>query len=377
MKFPNPLISKLTSRKNNNSFRTLTTSHERIDFASNDYLGFARHKTITKAVETASKKIVFVNGSTGSRLLSGNHTIHTEVENALATFFKTPSALLFNSGYDANLGLLSCVPQRGDIILYDELCHASIRDGIQLSNAMSYGFKHNTLSDLEKKYLNTKKASATTYIVVESIYSMDGDRALLKEFSKFCSTHSCYLIVDEAHATGVFGTQGKGLVDELCLGGSIFARIVTFGKALGCHGAVVLGSEELRDYLINFSRPFIYTTAMPIQAVLTLKFAIKELETTDQLRALRKNINVFRNGIKVNNLDHKFIESESAIQSCIIGDVVKAKQIAAQIQKENYDVKAILFPTVALGTERIRCCIHSYNSIAEIEGLLHLFNSLC
>jgi len=116
---------------------------------------------------------------------------------------------------------------------------------------------------------------------------------------------------------------------------------------------------------------------MPIQAVLTLKFAIKELETTDRLRALRKNINVFRNGIKVNNLDHKFIESESAIQSCIIGDVVKAKQIAAQIQKENYDVKAILFPTVALGTERIRCCIHSYNSIAEIEGLLHLFNSLC
>ena len=377
MKFPNPLISKLTSRKNNNSFRTLTTSHERIDFASNDYLGFARHKTITKAVETASKKIVFVNGSTGSRLLSGNHTIHTEVENALATFFKTPSALLFNSGYDANLGLLSCVPQRGDIILYDELCHASIRDGIQLSNAMSYGFKHNTLSDLEKKYLNTKKASATTYIVVESIYSMDGDRALLKEFSEFCSTHSCYLIVDEAHATGVFGTQGKGVVDELCLGGSIFARIVTFGKALGCHGAVVLGSEELRDYLINFSRPFIYTTAMPIQAVLTLKFAIKELETTDQLKRLRKNISVFRERIKAHNLDHKFIESESAIQSCIIGDVVKAKQIAAQIQKENYDVKAILFPTVALGTERIRCCIHSYNSIAEIEGLLHLFNSLC
>ena len=116
---------------------------------------------------------------------------------------------------------------------------------------------------------------------------------------------------------------------------------------------------------------------MPTHAALTIKFAIKELETTDQLRALRKNINVFRNGIKVHNLDHKFIDSKSAIQSCIIGDVVKAKQIAAQIQKENYDVKAILFPTVALGTERIRCCIHSYNSIAEIEGLLHLFNSLC
>ena len=243
MKFPNPLISKLTSRKNNNTLRTLTTSHKGIDFSSNDYLGFSRHKTITKAVESALKKTVFVNGSTGSRLLSGNHAIHIEVENELATFFNTPAALLFNSGYDANLGLLSCVPQRGDIILYDELCHASIRDGIQLSNATSYSFKHNTLSDLEKKYRNTKKASATTYIVVESIYSMDGDCAPLKDLSEFCTQHACYLIVDEAHATGVFGIQGKGRVDELCLEDFIFARVVTFEKALGCHGAVTKKSK--------------------------------------------------------------------------------------------------------------------------------------
>lgn len=377
MKLPAPLISKLTSRKNNNTLRALPTSHERIDFSSNDYLGFSRHKTITKAVENASKKTVFINGSTGSRLLSGNHATHIEVENELATFFNTPAALLFNSGYNANLGLLSCVPQRGDIILYDELCHASIRDGIQLSNATSYSFKHNTLSDLEKKYRNTKKVSATTYIVVESIYSMDGDCAPLKDLSEFCTQHACYLIVDEAHATGVFGTKGKGRVDELCLEDLIFARVVTFGKALGCHGAVVLGSKELRSYLINFSRPFIYTTAMPIQAVLTLKFAVKALEQTDQLKALKHNITVFKNEIKAYHLEHLFIESDSAIQSCVIGDPIKTKQIATQIQNKNYDVKAILFPTVALGTERIRCCIHSYNSTAEIEGLLHLFSSLC
>ena len=376
MKFPNTLISKITSRKNTNSFRELTHSHGLIDFSSNDYLGFSRNETIIKSVATASKKNDFLNGSTGSRLLSGNHRIHLEVENELAAFFKTPTALLFNSGYDANLGLLSSVPQRGDIILFDELCHASIRDGIRLSNATSYSFRHNTLSDLEKKYLNTKKATATTYIVVESIYSMDGDRALLKEISEFCAKHACYFIVDEAHATGVFGAQGKGLVDELCLGDFVFARVVTFGKALGCHGAVILGSNELRNYLINFSRPFIYTTAMSIHAALTIKFAVKELETTDQLTALKRNISAFKNSIEIHNLQNRFIESDSAIQSCIIGDPLKVKDMAAKIRNENYDVKAILFPTVALGTERIRFCIHSYNSAHEIERILHVFSKL-
>ena len=376
MKFPNNLISKLTSRKNNNSFRALPTNHDLIDFSSNDYLGFSRNESILKLVETASKNTGFFNGSTGSRLLSGNHTIHVEVENELAKFFKTPSTLLFNSGYDANLGVLSSVPQRGDIILFDELCHASIRDGIRLSNASSYSFKHNTLSDLERKYLNTKKASVTTYIVVESIYSMDGDRAPLKDMAEFCKKNSCFFIVDEAHATGVFGTQGRGLIDELCLDDFIFARVVTFGKALGCHGAVVLGSNALRNYLINFSRPFIYTTAMPIHAALTMKFALNELETTDQLTRLKRNISVFKNALQTHNLQNRFIESDSAIQSCIIGDPIKTKAIADTIQKEGYDVKAILVPTVALGTERIRFCIHSYNSVSEIEDILYKFSTL-
>lgn len=374
MKFPNTLISKITSRKNNNSFRELAQSSERIDFYSNDYLGFSYNETIIKSVEKAFKKTGFSNGSTGSRLLSGNHPIHVEVENELAEFFKTPSGLLFNSGYDANLGLLSCVPQRGDIILFDELCHASVRDGIRLSNATSFSFKHNNFSDFKKKYLNTKQASKTTYIVVESIYSMDGDRAPLKKFSEFCTKHSCYLIVDEAHATGVFGAKGKGVIDELCLGDFIFARVITFGKALGCHGAVILGSNELRNYLINFSRSFIYTTAMSIHAALTIKFAIKELETTDQITKLKKNISTFKNGIKSYNLQNKFIDSDSAIQSCIIGEPLKAKDIASKIRNENYDVKAILFPTVTLGTERIRFCIHSYNSTSQIKRILYLIS---
>ena len=373
MNLPNNLILKITSRKNNNSYRELSNNHGLIDFSSNDYLGFSQNDTIIKSVKIASKNTVFFNGSTGSRLLSGNHKTHFEVENEIAQFFKTPSALIFNSGYDANLGLLSCVPQRGDIILFDELCHASIRDGIRLSNAAAYSFKHNCIKDLKKKYLNTKKASATTYIVIESIYSMDGDKAPLKEISDFCGNYSCYLIVDEAHATGVFGVKGKGLIDQLCLENFILARIITFGKALGCHGSVILGSNDLRNFLINFARPFIYTTAMSIHNVLTMKYALRELENTNELTKLKRNINIFRDTIKKYNLQTNFIESESAIQSCIIGNPIRAKEIAAKIQKENYDVKAILFPTVPLGTERIRFCVHSYNTSTQIKDLLNLF----
>ena len=374
MEFPIALTSKIALRKKTNSYRKLPNNLGLIDFSSNDYLGFSRSETIAKLVEITLKKNVFLNGSSGSRLLTGNQTVHTEVENELAKFFKTPSALLFNSGYDANVGVLSSVPQRGDIVLYDELCHASIRDGIRLSNATSYSFKHNTVSDLKKKFLNTKKASATLYIVIESIYSMDGDRAPLKEIAEFCQKHSCYLIVDEAHATGIFGVQGRGLIDELCVEDLIFARVVTFGKAFGCHGAVVLGSNELINYLINFSRSFIYTSAMPTHSALTIKYALKELETTNQLTLLKKNIERFKKTLKTYNLKHKFIESDSAIQSCIIGDPIKTKAIATNIQKENFDVKAILFPTVPLGTERIRFCIHSYNSTSQIEAILDVFS---
>ena len=180
-----------------------------------------------------------IKGSGGSRLLAGNYEQIERFESFLADFHQTESALVFNSGYNANLGLLSCVPQRGDIILYDELCHASIRDGIQLSNATSYSFKHNTLSDLEKKYRNTKKASETTYIVVESIYSMDGDMAPLAPIAELCQASGAALIVDEAHSTGFLGPRGEGLVVAEGLQTEVFARVHTFGKAIGSHGAII------------------------------------------------------------------------------------------------------------------------------------------
>ena len=186
MKFPEKLHNNLLHRRKDNSYRELYSQENLIDFSSNDYLGFSRNTAIYEAVRSHFVQIAPLNGSTGSRLLSGNHDLHIEVENELADFFNSPAALLFNSGYDANVGLLSSLPQHGDTVLFDELCHASIRDGIRLSHAQHYSFKHNDINNLTKKYKISQRSEGNTYIVVESIYSMDGNGALLEGLVEFC-----------------------------------------------------------------------------------------------------------------------------------------------------------------------------------------------
>ena len=375
MKFPDKLHNKLVNRKNNNSFRELYDYHQLIDFSSNDYLGFSKNRTISNNVNNSLEHFKCINGSTGSRLLSGNSSIYEEIELELAEFFKSPAALIFNSGYDANIGLFSCVPQHGDIVLFDELCHASIRDGLRLSYAESYSFKHNNIIDLEKKFRNTNKENVSTFLVVESIYSMDGDQAPLKEYADFCTKNKIYFIVDEAHSTGIYGKNNNGLINELELESSVFARLHTFGKALGCHGAVVVGDFELRDFLINYARSFIYTTSIPLHTVLTIKYALKELQATDEVKLLKDNVNTFIDGIASNDLAHMFIRSESAIQSFLSPNRLNIKELSKELQSKNFDVKAILPPTVPSGKERLRFCIHSYNSGEQIKQVLNLLST--
>ena len=199
-------------------------------------------------------------GSGGSRLLAGNYPLIEKLEKSIASFHDAEAGLIFNSGYDANIGLLSCIALKEDTILYDQLIHASLRDGIRLGYAQSFSFEHNNPASLE---LRLKQAAGTVYVVTESLFSMDGDLAPLQEMAALCEQYNAKLIVDEAHATGIVGEHGEGLVQHLQLQSKCFARIHTFGKALGVHGAIVLGSSFLRSYLINFSRPFIYTTALP------------------------------------------------------------------------------------------------------------------
>jgi len=378
MKFPKNLSAKLEIRKQNNAFRKLSFPNDLIDFASNDYIGFSRNKAIFE--ETHQYLIdnnSIQNGATGSRLLSGNHKVYQEAEGFISKFHQSDSALIFNSGYDANVGFFSSVPQKGDLILYDELCHASIRDGIQLSNAKAYKFQHNDFEDLEKKITNYKLriTNQEIYIVTESVFSMDGDTPNLEELAQLSEKYKCHLVIDEAHALGVFGDKGEGLVQQLGLQDQVFARIMTFGKGLGCHGAAIVGSQELKDYLINFARSFIYTTGLSPHSVATILVGYQRLESEKQpINKLRENIIHFNQEKNILGLKPMFVRSKSAIQSAIIPGNQNVKSIANQIQEKGFDVKAILSPTVPEGQERLRFCLHSYNTKEEISEVLHLLS---
>ena len=379
MKFPHKLSDKLNKRIQNNALRQLGSEQNLIDFASNDYLGFAQSETLFN--ETHSflvQKNILQNGATGSRLLTGNHSLYSETETSIAQFHHSDSALLFNSGYDANLGFFSAVPQKGDCILYDELIHASIRDGIQLSNAHSYKFKHNDVEDLERLIEKVKATSSNSiYVVTETVFSMDGDTPPLTEMAELCQQHEVYFIVDEAHALGVFGEKGQGIIQMLEIENQIFARIITFGKGLGCHGAVILGSEELKTYLVNFARSFIYTTGLSPHSVATIKMAYQKLIQNNQaLQQLRQNISIFNQNKQLLGLKPIFVQSKSAIQCAIVPGNEKVKNIALKLQQQGFDVKPILSPTVPEGQERLRICLHSFNTENEITRLLQSFAQL-
>lgn len=371
MKFPNKLENKIHLRQEKKAFRSLGNPTMLIDFSSNDYLGFAKSETIfDESHQFLVENNLKINGATGSRLLSGNHQLYTVVEKQISQFHQSESALIFNSGYDANIGFFSSVPQRGDVILYDELIHASIRDGIQLSNAKAYKFKHNDLENLNEMLKRVQHDNAETYVVTESVFSMDGDMPNLKEMLQIIKKYNAFFVVDEAHALGVFGKYGCGEIQRLGLEREVFARIVTFGKALGCHGAAILGSEKLTQYLVNFARSFIYTTGLSPHALATIKIAYNHLKEEVLQQKLQENIVFLKSEIVRLNLHKLFIESNSAIHCCIVSGNENAKKIANQLQQKGFEVKPILSPTVFEGEERLRFCLHSYNSTKEITEVL-------
>jgi len=377
-KLPLKLDKRLQKRKEEDSFRKLLPFMDGIDFYSNDYMGFSKSKDIFEATRKIMSEYGTLNGSTGSRLLSGNHPLLRIAEKQLANFHNSQSALIFNSGYDANIGFFSAVPQKNDIILYDEFSHASIRDGLKMGLAKNYKFQHNDLEDLRQKLerLGGKNKDAVIYIVTESVFSMDGDSPDFMSLVALAEKFHANIIVDEAHSTGVIGEKGKGLVQQLKMENRVFARIHTFGKAMGCHGAAILGSNELKEYLVNFSRSLIYTTALAPHTVATISAAYQYLENKPQsLNKLRENIQFFKSEITVNNLQNLFVESDSAIQACVISGNTKVKLAASELQNKGFNVKPILSPTVPIGSERLRFCIHSYNSKQEISEVLKVLGN--
>lgn len=330
-------------------------------------MGFAKDKALAERnhQELHQADILF-NGSTGARTITGTSKLSFQVEQMLASYHKAPAALFYNSGYTANLGLFSSLPYRGDTVLYDELIHASIRDGLQMSRANAYAFKHNDLIDLENRLA---RAKGRVYVAVESIYSMDGDQAPLRELAKMCNKYEAGLIVDEAHSNGMFGPKGEGLVVEMGLEKEVFARVMTFGKAIGSHGAAILGSQDLKDFLINYSRPFIYTTAPAPHQLISVKNAYDKLsKSKDKILFLKELVNYFK--LKLEGLDGvDSIVSSSAIQCVILPGNDRVKGVCSQVQKAGFDVRPIVAPTVPEGKERIRICLHAYNTKTEVDQL--------
>lgn len=373
--FPKKLQVRLDARHGDGNFRELPVLSGRIDFTSNDYLGLARlplaPSTLTPGTE--------LRGSTGSRLLSGNHPLYEKAEQKVAGYHRAAAALIFNSGYDANLGLLSAVLQRTDFVFYDSGVHASIRDGISLGHARSYRFRHNSLESLQdtvQKVLGPQRPPGTeVYVVTESVFSMEGDGPDLPPLSAYCAENGFRLILDEAHAVGVLGPDGRGAAVAMGLEEAVFARVVTFGKALGCHGAAVLSSQRLKEYLVNFSRSLIYTTALPPHSLESILQAYNMLESEAGVRAmkaLRQRLASFELEVDKAGLNQYFTAARGAIFSCLPGGKQRTRHIAAALQEAGYEVRPILSPTVPEGQECLRFCIHSYNTTGEIQEVLSI-----
>lgn len=364
------LSRQLDQRLQADHLRTLPASSPLIDFTSNDYLGLARSGQLYKAIEEAMAAEARLNGATGSRLLSGNSDLTMRVESDLASRFHGEAALILNSGYVANMALLSSLPSRGDTLVYDDRVHASIKDGARLSLAHRFSFRHNNLDDLEKKL---KAARGQRFIVVESIYSMDGDESPLKALGSLAEKYDAALLVDEAHSTGVRGEGGSGIAVSEGIQNACAARVYTFGKAMGVHGACVVGSKALIDYLINCSRPFIYTTALPPHSIVSIQASFKHLDLHPELQAIaNQRVQCYK----------KVSEGMAAsctpttIQTYLVPGNAKVRAAASQLAQRGFDVRPILSPTVKEGQERLRICLHTFNSeqqIAELVSALRTF----
>jgi len=367
------LQSKLERRQFNNYFRKLPDQPDLIDFCSNDYLGLARNPALHRRVEQRQKKDGTI-GSTGSRLLTGNSPFVLELEGFLADLFKGEGALVFNSGYAANVALLSAIPQKGDSVIIDELSHACIREGSRISLADRFMFKHNDLADLRQKL---KSCRGDKFVAFESIYSMDGDQAPIAEIARLCQQYEASLIIDEAHSTGVCGPNGSGLVCELNLEDAFFGRVYTFGKAMGAHGACVVGSKTLIDYLVNYSRPFIFTTALPHHSLASIWEAFHFLADNPSLQEdLRSKVSLFQAGLSALKEPGGFLPSNSAVQAMIVPGNVEAKRASQSLIDKGFDARPILYPSVAKGKERLRFSLHSYNQDSQIKALVKAIGQL-
>jgi 8-amino-7-oxononanoate synthase len=345
---------------------------EVINFSSNNYLGIANHPAVAAAAKAAIDR--YGCGSGASRLISGNMALHEKLEASLAEYKGTEAALVFNSGFQANIGILSTLVGADDVIFSDALNHASIIDGSRLSKAKTIVYGHCDLNHLET---NLKQAAQARrrLIVTETIFSMDGDEAPVREIVELAEKYGALVMVDEAHGTGVFGANGAGVVAKLGLTSRILVQMGTLGKALGGFGAYVAGSRALCDLLINRCRSFIFTTSLP-SAVMAMALAAIDLVQSEPHRRLelRNNCQKLKQGLA--QLGFELGASESPILPLIVGDAARCMAFSAALLDRGVFAQGIRPPTVPVGTSRLRITSMATHSDQQIDCALSAFRDL-
>ena len=352
----------LRQLKKQGRYRSLTLPCG-LDLSSNDYLGMASHPILREAAIAYFKE--GNAGASGSRLLRGHTQRHQELEAFSAGVFGCERTLFFATGFQANYALLTTLPDRGDVVLYDEFAHASMRDGLMASRAKSFKFSHNDMDALEELLKRQRDKARNIWICAESVYSMDGDLAPLSVLYELAERYDAMLIIDEAHATGVFGEGGRGLAyGEICknMGYERLITLHTCGKAIGVAGAIICANGDIIDYMINTSRPFIFSTApMPVQAVLVHK-SLEIILSTEGAKRREKLHEICR-------YTQQLLGGHGGhIVPLILGDDMRSVEVAGQLQKQGYDIRAIRPPSVPQGTARLRLSLSAHLNRENIEG---------
>ncbi|KAM0791954.1 hypothetical protein ACM66B_004205 [Microbotryomycetes sp. NB124-2] len=402
-----------------------------VDFSSNDYLSLGRSQELKQnLVQQLDQLSTSPYGPPSSRLLDGNSRHHLDLETRLATFFRAETGLLFNSGYDANVGAWSCLPSSNDWIVYDSLIHASVHDGMRASRVdkrKRVPFAHNLTTDLQRRLQDilaqdddVKRGKAAVWIAIETLYSMDGDLAPVKDMlqvvERTLPKGNGHMVVDEAHSTGLYGPQGRGVVCALGLANRITVRVHTFGKAMACSGGIVLASPTLRSYLINYARPLIYSTAMPRMNVIAIRESFKMLESgqADQSAAhvhhlattLIQRLSAFLSPTSEPISIPANLASEPAVNPSIPSTVTtitstepndvqttllpmlatspivplvtsEPHRLSRHLIENGFLVRPIAYPTVPKGQERVRVCLHAANTDQEVERLSECLRKWC
>lgn len=341
-----------------------------VDFASNDYLGLASDRAFRGAVVRRLAALLESDAelfAPSARLLRGQTELHARTESRLAAFKGAEAALLFPSGWQANAALLTGLLRSGDVVVSDALNHASLIDGMRLTRAERVVVPHLDLRAWERE-LDRSHRGGEVFVVVESLYSMEGDLAPLAELAALCSRFEAHLLVDDAHATGVYGTRGAGALEAAGVEREVTAAVTTFGKALAISGAVVTGSKPLIDLLISRARPFLFSTAISPLLLVALGSALDVVVAEPQRRA-RLHANAMRLRARLADAGQPVAAEGSPIVPLVVGDSGEAMAIAQRVQAKGFDVRAVRPPTVPDGTARLRVSVHADRTEAEIDGL--------